>query len=238
VDPIDRLTRDLRVAARQLGDDEARYLVDAYYIMQDDRKRTYSQTVALGEAGEPNDVIGWLNAQSRTLENQIKSALDAYTNAHKMGSWMRSVHGIGPVLSAGLLAHIYMGYWCANCRAHGKEQCEEKQKAAKTETHEYVKVISCPTVGHIWAFAGIAGDGQAKWEKGQKRPYNAKLKTLCWKIGQSFMKQSGDEACVYGRFWRQRKDREISKNEAGDFEGIAAARVATVGKGTEARKTL
>lgn len=201
---VSRLSKDLRAAAVNLGDEEARYLVDAYYIMQDDRKRTASQTLALTESGEPNDVITWLHQQSATLENQIKAALDGYTNGHVMGSWMRSVRGIGPVLSAGLLAHI--------------------------------DIAKAPTVGHIWAFAGIAGTDQKKWDKGQKRPFNARLKTLCWKIGQSFMKLSNDEACLYGRLYRQRKEREIAKNEAGEFATIAAARVSTVGKSTEAYK--
>ena len=39
LDPITRLTRDLRAAARTLSEDEARFLVDAYYAMQRDRIR-------------------------------------------------------------------------------------------------------------------------------------------------------------------------------------------------------
>src|SRR5574337_629217 len=154
VEAVTRMTRDIAKAASTLSDDEAIYLVDAYYMMQDDRKRSHNQVRAMGESAEPNSVIAWLATQSTTLENQIKRALDQYTEGHAMGSWMRSIHGIGPVLSAGLLAHI--------------------------------DIAQAPTVGHIWRFAGL--DPTTKWEKGQKRPFNAKLKTLCWKIGQSFMK--------------------------------------------------
>jgi hypothetical protein len=103
---VTRLTRDLAKAARTLTDDEARYLVDAYYIMQEDRKRSDNQVRALGEGAEPNSVIAWLAEQSSTLEKQIARALDNYTNGHPMGAWMREVTGIGPVISAGLLAHI------------------------------------------------------------------------------------------------------------------------------------
>lgn len=186
--PIDRLSRDIAAAARTLTDDEARYLVDAYYIMQEDRKRANNQVRALGESAEPNSVLQWLATQSTTLENQIKRALDQYTQAHPMGSWLRGIHGIGPVISAGLLAHI--------------------------------DIRKAPTVGHIWRFAGL--DPTLKWQKGQKRPWNAALKTLCWKAGQSFMKFSGDEACVYGRAYRERKAYELARNDSGSNAARAA----------------
>jgi hypothetical protein len=204
LEPIARLSRDIRQAALTLGDDEARFLVDAYYLMQDDRKRTYAQERTLGNNAEPNQVISWLADQSATLENQIKSALDVYTKAHVMGSWMREVTGIGPVISAGLLAHI--------------------------------DIEKCPTVGHIWQFAGIAGEGQKKWEKGTKRPHNAQLKTLCWKLGQSFMKLSNHPDCIYGQHYRAQKDKYLARNVASDYHERALARASTVGKSTEAYK--
>jgi hypothetical protein len=204
---VAKMSRDLRTAAATLSDDEARYLVDAYYTMQDDRKRAYAQQRTLDGAipkAEPSAVIGWLAEQSETLENQIKNTLDRYTIAHPMGSWMRGVVGIGPVISAGLLAHI--------------------------------DIEKAPTVGHIWQCAGIAGDGQKPWEKGKLRPFNAKLKTLCWKAGQSFMKFSGRNDCYYGTVYRDRKALEVANNTAGLFAAQAAVKVAKVAKTTDAYK--
>lgn len=43
LDPISRLNRDIREAATILGQVEARFLVDAYYIIQEDRKRSFNQ---------------------------------------------------------------------------------------------------------------------------------------------------------------------------------------------------
>jgi len=200
LDPIDRLTRDMAQAAKTLSDTEARFLVDAYYMMQDDRKRANNQARALEESHEPNAVLGWLAAQSTTLEGQIKRALDVYTAAHTMGSWMRDVHGIGPVLSAGLLAHI--------------------------------DITKAPTVGHIWRFAGL--DPTTTWEKKQRRPWNAKLRTLCWKVGESFVKFSGDDKCYYGHIYRDRKAFEVARNEAGANAERARRLADTVGKTTEA----
>ena len=124
-----RLTCDLVIASREMGDEEARYLVDAYYATQENRKRTDNQTRAL--EGEPHFLIEWLAEKNRTLENQIGRALDGYTQAHPMGDWMRQIVGIGPVLSAGLLAHIYMGYWCFVCQGHGEADCKKRQERKK-----------------------------------------------------------------------------------------------------------
>ena len=200
--PVQRLSRDLALAAKTLSATEARYLVDAYYMMQEDRKRSDNQVRALSEQTEPSMVLAWLAAQSATLEQQIQRALDHYTRSHVCGGWMRTVYGIGPVLSAGLLAHI--------------------------------DITKAPTVGHIWRYAGL--DPTVTWEKGCKRPWNATLKTLCWKIGQSFMKFSQVEECHYGRVYRERKAYEVARNERGGNAQTAALGVARVGKTTEAFK--
>lgn len=193
---------DIRKAAATMTDDEARYLVDYYYICQDDRKRANNQVRAM--ADEPNAVLAFLGDQATSLEGTIKKALDDYTNAHAMGSWMREVYGIGPVLSAGLLAHI--------------------------------DIERAPTAGHIWAYAGL--DPTKKWEKGQKRPHNAALKTLCWKVGQSFMKFSGAEECVYGAWYRHAKARYVKLNESGAYAEQAAALLPKFAKTTEAHGHL
>lgn len=103
---VQRMTRDISKAGAIMTDQEARFLVDYYYICQEDRKRANNQERALGEGEEPNLVISWLGNQSAVLEQQVKRALDKYTDGHMVGEWLKSVHGIGPVIAAGLLAHI------------------------------------------------------------------------------------------------------------------------------------
>jgi hypothetical protein len=277
IDEKIRLSRDLIIASRALGAAEARYLVDAYYMTQENRKRTDNQVRSMGD--EPGLLIRWMAEKNWTLEQQIARALKEYTAAHPMGDWMRAIRGIGPVLSAGFLAHIDM-------------------------TH-------CPTVGHIWSFAGIAGPpqdlsnrraafrvtfkkldmndppplflsneqwatpyypdgpnvyvyqvhvgtadapevvlndnilevevlykntGQKPWQKGEKRPFNAQLKVLCWKTGQSFMKLSNRDDCYYGRTYRTRKEYEIANNESGKLATIAASQLPHFRPSTEAHK--
>lgn len=204
LEPVARLTRDLRAASKTLTDQEARYLVDAYYMMQGDRLRSANQVRALGETSEPNSVIQWLEDQSETLEKSIKSSLDAYSMGHPVGEWARSIPGVGPVIAAGLLAHI--------------------------------DITKAPTVGHIWSFAGL--NPNMKWEKKQKRPWNAQLKVVCWKLGESFVKVSGNDKDIYGKIYKERKEAESLKNESGAFKEQAAEILASknIGKTTEAYK--
>lgn len=105
-----RLSRDIRTAAKTLSHAEARYLVDSYYQMQRNRIRAGNQIHSMQadkeRPGEPHLTLSWLMDNADLLERNIKSALDAYSSAHVVGQWSKSITGIGPVIAAGLLAHI------------------------------------------------------------------------------------------------------------------------------------
>src|SRR5215475_15064400 len=77
----------------------------------------------------------------------------------------------------------------------------------------HIDITKAKTAGAIWSFAGL--NPEQEWKKGEKRPYNAELKQICWHAGQCFMKQSNDPDCFYGQLYRQRKQFEIQRNEAG-----------------------
>lgn len=101
------LMLDLR-KQRDLNRGEARYLVSMYYSMQEERIRQYSRANKETEKGlgaHPETLI--LMARSAELfENEAKKALDKFSTSHPVGRWMRSIDGIGPVTSAGLLAFV------------------------------------------------------------------------------------------------------------------------------------
>src|SRR3954447_11936130 len=175
-----RLNRDIKLATATLERREARYLVDTYYQLQDYRNSTSNQARSMGKDEEPHLTLSFFQAQMATLERQVRSVLDTWTTTDSLGTWAKSITGIGPVIAAGLLAHI--------------------------------DIEKAPTVGHIWRFAGL--DPTVTWGKGQKRPWNADLKTLCWKIGDSFVKFSGHEDGYYGRIYRERKEYEINRDNA------------------------
>jgi hypothetical protein len=230
-EPVQRLTKDLAQAARTLTDTEARFLVDAYYIMQEDRKRSAAQTRQIGEEGEPNSILAWFAKQNETLEHQIQRALDRYTEAHPIGGWLREIVGIGPVIAAGLLAHINLQPWY--CAVHDADDGEVKCRPSAPHGPE-CRHMELTTAGKLWRFAGL--DPTIVWEKGKRRPYNAKLKTLCWKIGESFIKLSNREDCYYGHVYRKRKEFEQARSDSGACAEYAKERAGKVGKNTEAYK--
>ena len=69
-----------------------------------------------------------------------------------------------------------------------------------------------------------------------KRPYNAKMKTLLWKLGQSFVKVSNNPNDIYGKIYQHRKAYEMAKNEKLEYKEQAEAKAKIVGKTTEAYK--
>lgn len=215
---ITKLNKDLRDSAALLGKKEARYLVDLYYTIQDQRKRAASQRLAGKE--EPQALTDWLFEQFRVLENDVKRSLTVYSVSAAPGQWAQSIHGIGPVIAAGLLAHIDVNPWRCNepeMRGGKRKTCSEK------EPHPNGKCKREPvhTAGGVWRFAGL--DPTSKWVKKTRRPWNAELKRLAWIIGDSFCKQRNSPKDVYGKLYEQRKVQEVMKNQRGDFADQAAA---------------
>lgn len=188
LESIDRAA--VRDIAAGLNADEARWLVDYYYSVQDYRIQATGQERAIMQNADEGalELVNWLATQTKMIEGEIKRALDAYSDATVPGRWAKSIVGIGPVIAAGLLAHI--------------------------------DITKAPTVGHIWRFAGL--DPTMTWGKGEKRPFNAKLKVLCWKLGDSFVKFQSNERDVYGKVYVARKALEVERNESGLFADQAA----------------
>lgn len=177
-----KLSKDMKAASSTMTRNEARYLLSQYLTMQNNRKASDQKAAKMEEraSGEPHAVLNWISENAGALEKQILSALKAYAESQPMGQWAMDIDGVGPVVAAGLLAHI--------------------------------DIEKCPTVGHIWAFAGF--DPSKKWEKGQKRPHNAALKQIGYYAGECFVRCTKSP---YRALYDQRKEYEKAKNEAGDY---------------------
>lgn len=220
---IDKLNKDIKAAAKTLQDREARYLVDLYYQFQDNRIRAAGQIRSMDQdvvAKEPHQILDWVFEQSEKLEGSIRSVLGLYAKNRVVGAWSQSIVGIGPVISAGLIANISMETW--QCMAPQEERIKRKpadrcreQNSCSAACHKR----PTNTVGQIWRFAGL--DPTVKWEKGKVRPWNASLKRLCWLIGQSFVKVSNNKNDFYGAYYKLRKEKEQASNEAGLFAAQA-----------------
>lgn len=101
-----RLGKDLKQAARGLTRRDARWLVDFYYTIQDERIRSASQLRTSKEEAEPHKLIEWVFGSMNKFESSIKSALGEYARTYAVGQWLQSIVGIGPVLSAALLTNF------------------------------------------------------------------------------------------------------------------------------------
>ena len=205
-----KLAKDIRAAAATLTHTQARFAVDRYYQLQKDRIGTHSQIRAIEEKSEegglgdePHALLDAIATRNADLEGSIKLALGIYAKASPLGRWALSVKGVGPVISAGLVANI--------------------------------DISVCPTVGHIWAFAGL--DPTKRWAPKTKRPWNARLKVLTtYKLGESFVKVQGREGAIYGQVFAARKRLEWERNLAGEFAAQAEVKAKAVGDGTTAIK--
>lgn len=205
LEPIARLDSDLKASAKLLTRQEVRYIVDRYYQLQGDRIRAKNQHRALSENAEPAQLIDWVFDQNRAYEAQLKLALKHFadTEPSGMGVWSQQIVGIGPVISAGLLAHL--------------------------------DISTIKTAGQIWAFAGL--DPTRVWGKGEKRPWNADLKKLCYLIAESFVKVQNREGDIYGHWYAKRKAYEQTKNANLDYRDQAekALKTTNFGEDTAAR---
>ena len=148
-----------------------------------EKKAEYEAKKAEEPVVEPHDTLKYFLKNYKDLENNIKICLGIFASNKSISTWLQKIVGIGPVISAALIA--------------------------------YIDINKVRSAGQIMAFGGI--DPTKKWEKGQKRPWNANLKVVFWKIGQSFIKTSSNPNDYYGKIYLKRKEYEMKKNEAGDY---------------------
>lgn len=209
------VNEDVKKAAEELDLDSTRFLVAMYYRFQKARMAFDQQKKHLSEEAQGNLCVTGFSKLSSSCEKFVHSIMDHYCTVHPVLKWCTANVGVGPVLSAGLLAHIRI----------------------KDDNGRVV----CPTAGHIWSFAGwdptrkwissaqgktalkkhgfepsstkkvpretmlqivedLGGDSRilfglknAEVVKAKdlyntivKRPFNAEFKKLCWKVGVSF----------------------------------------------------
>ena len=264
ISELDQLTDRIRTQAATLGPQEVRFLVDTYYQMQEKRKSSVNQDRSLGEAEEPRALVNYFAKLDAYSEKKIRNMLQAYAENKQDAAWALSIRGIGPVLAAGLAAHIDIEM--APTAGHiwrfaGLDPSQQwiGRKAAKAVVAEHLNGRK-PTVEDVELLANSIGglrpeavlkiatvkkDGSPRTLTADSlesalaiRPFNARLKVLCWKIGESFVKVKNHPEDIYGTIYDERKQLEITRNEAGQFADQAAAKLEKhkIGKGTDAYK--
>lgn len=232
-----RLARaDLQRAVSMMTMESTRRLVDMYYQIQEFRKAADNHG-----RDEPGSVSQWVYDEMRRTEATIVRMLDAHSDRFPAGRWAKSQYGIGPVLAAGLLAYLDVrrsrtagGFWRFAGQDPSVEWLGVDKAAALIASYRGGATGGKPTAADIAALAALSNrripldrDDPWTWLTLRKHlarpPYNAKLKVLVWKIGQSFVKFSGHPECVYGHLYAERKAYEEIRNERGDYADQAAA---------------
>lgn len=208
VEPIKKLTQDLKRLALKMPLFEARQLVQTYYALQEERKRAGLRRQKAEDRGQPVLLVQHFEEQFWILERQVQKALDIYSSNDPLGQWLRSHPGIGPVLSAGLLTYFQV----EDVYPDDPENTDPATQGGMPRRRN--------AVGAWWAFAGISNN--IVWEKGQKRPYSDKAKVLCYKLGESFVKVKNKPNDHYGKWYEKRKAYEEAKNARGDYAAEAA----------------
>lgn len=111
VQGLAKISKNIKEEIVNVTRQDARYLVDAYYQVQKMRVRTNNQLKAISKSADSENYatptsVKWVYLSTKNTEEQIKLMLDAYTDSHKIGQWLKSVIGIGPVLAAGLMSNF------------------------------------------------------------------------------------------------------------------------------------
>lgn len=200
--PTIKLTKEIKEAVKGLGKAEVRYLVDTYYQRQNDRIRSAGQMRALEQGAD---------------HGPAKSGVLAWLHGHE-----EALEGQLKLALGHYAKNDPVGKWLLDIKGIGPVI------AAGLLSH--LDIEKAPTAGHFWNFAGM--NPGTTWDKGQKRPWNAKLKVLCFKIGESFVKCQGRDGAFYADQFTARKAFEIERNDNGYFAEHAKAK--EYAKSTEA----
>ena len=255
--------RELQAVVQQMSRKEVRFLVATYYQWQEHRIASGNQVRSLVKESEPHAVLAWTQQRMHGMEAAALKLLDTYTETEGtgMGVWVRSIFGVGPVMAAGLIAHIditqapTVGHiwrlagldptlpWLGTERA--RTLVDEVVGKARQVSPEHLVALAQATnrtpgaverIGRDRKKGTLTRDSLAKGLA--RRPWNAVLKVVCWKLGESFVKVKGNPKDVYGKVYVQRKAYEQAQNAQGRYADQAKVKLERfkIGKDTEARK--
>lgn len=262
-----KLSKDIKKSLTTVGKEETRFLVDTFYQIQSYRISTAAQIRAIEQDADKapdktHECLSWYLEQIQLLEKELEKALKVCASSTHAGRWAQSIVGIGPIISACLISSLDItkapsaGHFWSYCGLNDNNRPWISRENAERIVNEIIGKSSAITDDHLiaisektkWSFSYLEKkctdeDGIRHKDKLRSAisvpPYNIELKKLCWKIGESFMKQSGRNS-KYGQLYKDRKAYETIKNNNGDYAEQAEAilRSKNFSKNTVTRKAL
>lgn len=183
------------------------FLIRDFYQMQEHRIAMGNQLLSLSnpkalkalkakekkQRKEEIEVLNYFYEKFHLLEKELEKEIHKNIKDHPMWSWLKEVKGIGPLLGAALLSNI--------------------------------DITRADHASSVWKFCGLAVDpetGRAeRLQAGKKASYNPEMKTICWKIGESFVKTKGKYRGIYDTsklFYQKKFPKTVFlKNEKDEF---------------------
>ena len=255
----EKMSNNLKSEIRSIGiptRSEIKMVVNLFYQMQDIRKALREEIRSIEGSDKTTKkantiILDYCLKNVTIIEAACKEVLQIVAESSEEGRWLLQIVGIGPILTAGLVANFdvtdkqyasqfisYAGLNDNNRPFIGKVGAEAIMKEVCNHrgapTDDEVALFSAKTQ---WSMSYLRENGwdekKQKWDKTKlvkaaaKIPYNKGLKTLVWKVGQSFMWCQNKPHSLYGSLYAERKAIEVGKNEAGLFAEQAANILAT-----------
>lgn len=239
---------------------EMKVLIKAFYnsfqperIAAENQQRSLEQGASEGELADiDTDMLDDDDAQllhyptyayivemKQEAEKQLQKLIESYVVSTKIGQYLTSIVGIGPLLAGSLMAYIdinkakYAGQVWSYAGLNDNNDpwlSEEKVKKVMDKVVGSAKEITDDMIVQI---AILTGRSAKRIKKGatkidedgnetitpaslraylKKPPYNRNFKTVCWKMGQSVLKHKNSEKSVYGKLLNERLLYEKQKN--------------------------
>jgi len=252
-----RASKGIKEKAADMTRPEARALVSYYFKAVGLRESTKGRLRALEARNkaisedfeEEHPMLNYVRLESSRLIDQVRQAIDIYSDANIPSRWARSFKGtpnIGPLVGAGLNAFIdpekgttasqvwrYAGF-DPSCKWWWNEaEVQTVLKSAKLQfgepdLEETVRWIAKEINVGYHSFLKrcyIPSDPNITWRSlryGIKRlPWNRKLKLICYHLGMVFLRNRDNKDHFYGQAYDYRKKFEEARNEKGYYKNMA-----------------
>ena len=251
--------------------EEARFLQDIYYQTQNRRIALQGQIRSINQGKDSKstsknnnegnmEFLTWYLGEVSMMEDNVKKALEAFSDSYYISRWAKKVVGIGPVISTVLAANLeikdetmHAGNWWSYCGLNDNNRPWLGREKSKVIIEQCIAdnggVLDDHAVYAIaaktqWKMSWL--ESKAKTKKGWSKeglikacsfvPYNKALKVLMYKIGHSFRLCVRKSDSLYGRILKEREEYENKKNETLAYKDQAAAILASknIGKTTVA----
>lgn len=186
--PLPKMGAELKNRVKELDKDQSRSLLDLYYQIQRTRKGAGNQRSALKREVDYDTVAG---------DSMVTEWSEDYLKV--MESQLKMALEV-----VGKSTHL--GKWVTTIHGIGP--------IIATTLLAHIAMERVQTVGDVWNFSGM--NPEKKWLKGQKRPWCARMKQMCYFVGESFVKVSGNPDAFYGQLYLERKKFEIDRNDSGE----------------------